>query len=568
MPGSRFLATPFPCRALLALLLLVLPVAQAAAATRAWLDRDRIEVGETVTLNIQTDTGGRPDYAPLARDFAIEQQSSRQSHELQGGRLVSQTLYAVALRPAREGELVVPALQVGSERTAPLRLEVSAASQAQARDRGPAWIDAELDDASPYVQQAVGLRLRLHYSVQLVSGQLDLEAPDGIALQRVGSDLQYTRDIGGRRVQVVERRYVLVPERSGRFELPAARFSGRGVGGLLDDLFGRGQRSLSATGPSLRLDVRPVPDAAPRPWLPLAGLELRWLDVPSQARAGEAFAVELEMVADGAVAAQLPPLGIEADQGAQVFPDPPRHDETVEDGRPRVRMLRRFSVLPAREGLLRIEVPGIGWWDVGADRARTAAPPPLTLDVGPGPGPGSGGLAPWPSAEEGSVRVPGVQGRIGRWALATVVFALLWLLTLAWALHWRQRAVHGGPAEPGDVRGRGDGAAHARAAGAALRRALDTGDAGDVAAALCALASPPAPDLDALAAKLAPGQQRDAIARLQRARWGQGEGGIAEARTAVRTAFARGPDWLADVSADAGPLPPLYPRRGPRGPLC
>lgn len=544
--------------ALLALLLL-LPMVQAAAETRAWLDRDRIQLGETVTLNIQTDTGARPDYAPLGQDFAIEQRSSRQSHELQGGRAVLRTLYAVALQPAREGELLVPSLQVGGERTVPLRLVVTTAAQASARDRGPAWIEAELDDTSPYVQQAVGLRLRLHYSVQLVSGQLDLPTLDGVALQRVGSDLQYTREIGGRRVQVVERRYVLVPERSGRIGLPAARFSGRGAGGWLDDLFGNGQRSLSATGPLLALDVRPVPDAAPRPWLPLAGMELRWLDTPSSVRAGEAFAVELEMVADGATAAQLPPLELAADQGAQVFPDPPQHDETIEDGRPRVRMVRRFSVLPAREGALQVEAQGIAWWDVTADRARTAVAPPLRFDVAPG-GAG-GGLAAWPVGEEASVRVPGVQGRIGRWALATVVFALLWLLTLAWALHWRQRALHGELAAPEIGSDRGEAVpARRRGAGAALRRALDAGDAGELAAALCALASPPAPDLDALSAMLAPGPQREAIAGLQRARWGQDDGGVAEARAAVRTAFAQGPDWLEEDRAGAGPLPPLYPR--------
>ena len=93
-----------------------------------------------------------------------------------------------------------------------------------------------------------------------------------------------------------------------------------------------------------------------------------------------------------------------------------------------------------------------------------------------------------------------------------------------------------------------------------LEDELDTGDAGDDAAALCALASPPAADLDALSGMLAPGPQRTAIAALQRARWGQGEGGAAEARAAIRAAFARGPDWLASDGAEDGPLPPLYPR--------
>jgi hypothetical protein len=541
------------------LALLCLLPRTAAAETRAWLDRDRIELGETVTLNVETDGGGRPDYAPLADDFRIEQRSSRQSFEQRGGQSVSRTLYAVALQPGREGRLTIPALRVGGERTAPITLTVTAPSAATVRARGPAWIEADVDDASPYVQQAVALRLRLYYSVQLLSGQFDQPAVDGVAVQRAGNDVQYSREIGGRRYQVVERNHVLIPERSGRIELPGARFRGRGVGGWLDDLFGDGQRVLSADGPSLVLDVKAVPAGAARPWLPLHGLQLRWLETPGSARAGDAATVVLELVADGATAAQVEPPMITADQGAQVFPEPAQYDETIEDGRPRLRMVRSFSVLPAREGRLAIEAPRLQWWDVDGGRARTATLPALELDVVPAAD-GGGPAATAAPGEVGWMRVPGVQGEVQTWALATVVFALLWLLTLAWALQWRQRAIVAGePANDGDASG---GSAMPRRAGhaPALRKALDTGDLGDVTVALCALASPPAGDLDALARQLAPGPQRDAIAALQRARWGQDEGSAAQARAMVRTAFARGLEWLSPEVDGAAPLPPLYPR--------
>lgn len=539
--------------------LLLLPTL-ASAEVRAWLDRDRIEEGDTATLNIETDGTGRPDYAPLARDFRIEQRSSRQTYARGGAQPGQRTLYAAALRPERAGTLTIPALRVGSGQTAPLTLTVTPARAASRRAGGPVFIETDLDDPSPYVQQATGLTLRLYYSVQLLSGQLDQPGVDGIGLQRVGSDVQFTRELDGRRYQVVERRYLLVPERSGRITLPAASFRGRGVGGWFDDLFGDGQRSLRADGPALTLDVQPVPAAAPRPWLPLNGLQLRWLQTPDAARAGDAFTVELELVADGATAAQLEPPELVVDQGAQVFPEPAQHDETFDDGRPQVRMVRRFSVLPVHGGTLRVEVPAVDWWDVAGDRARRATLPALELDVAAAAGMDAspdaaaalpGGAGPW-------VRVPGVQGPIHRWALGTVIFALLWLVTLGWALQWRQRALSRGGAGAVPAQG-ADAAQDRRSRGIALRRALDTGDLAEVSAALCALASPPATDLDALSARLAPGPQREAIAGLQRARWGRGGEHAAGARADVRAAFARGPDWLADGRADAPLLPPHYP---------
>jgi len=87
--------------------LLTLFVLAANAQTRAWLDRDRIALGETPTLNIQADqapaTG--PDYSPLLRDFDVSGNSSSRQFELVNGVASQHMLFAVALQPKREGLL-------------------------------------------------------------------------------------------------------------------------------------------------------------------------------------------------------------------------------------------------------------------------------------------------------------------------------------------------------------------------------------------------------------------------------------------------------------------------------
>lgn len=544
---------------ILLLLLLCLP-AFAQAQTRAWLDRDRVALGETATLNIETDQAGvsPPDYAPLEPDFVISGHTSRQSFELRNGVSRSRTLFAAALQPRREGVLAVPSLRVGKTRTAPLSMTVTPAEPARAG--GIVFIEAEADQQSPYVQQAVGYVVRLYYATQLISGQLDQEAPPGASLQRVGSDVQYSREIGNRRYTVVERRYLLIPERSGTLAMPPARFQGRGVGGFFDEMFGDGQRALSATGPQRMLDVRAVPANAPQPWLPLQALSLRYAEAPRTARAGDAVDIVVEAVADGANATQMPELQLPVGDGAQVFAEPAQTDETFDGGRPRVKVTRKFSLVPARTGTLRIAGPHIDWWDVRAGRARSASLPELTLQVAAAARGSSSDVvatAASPPEEEDDdgqwLRVPGVQGEVRAWALATVIFALLWLATLMWALHRREPAhatSSGQPADDAKDMPPGSGLR-------ALRHALDVGDLGEVAAALCALATPPANDLDALSSRLDDSTQLRAIAQLQAARWGGGD--AATARAAVRAAFAAGPRWRTDPREGKPLLPPLYP---------
>ena len=545
----------------IAVLLLACAVA-ANARTRAWLDRDHIGLGETTTLNIQTDQASvdSPDYTPLLADFSVSGNSSSRQIELLNGVGSTKLLFAVALQPRRDGTLQVPSLRVGGERTQPLVLTVSAQSAAPAQD-GVVFVETQLDAQQPYVQQAVGYTVRLYSATPLLSGQLDQDPPSGASLQRIGDDTQYQRDVGSRRYRVIERHYLLIPERSGPMTIPPARFQGNAASGFFDDLMGEGERDLHAASAPRQISVRPAPADAPQAWLPLRALQLHYLATPQDARAGETATVTVEAIADGATAAQLPELQLSTDNRAQVFADPPQSDDSFDDGRPHVREVRKFSIVPSKPGTLRIRGPRLAWWDVQAGVARTASLPDLVVQVAPavagsGAGVPAAATAARPSvdgqsSDEGIV-VPGVQGRVRPWALATVAFALLWLGTLAWALQRRS-------ASPVSAASAEDTAPASGTTLADLRRALDRGTLPEVADILCAMARPPAADIDALRSRLADPRQAAALDALQRARWADGDG--VAARDALRGAFKDGPHWRREAHAVADdPLPPLYPR--------
>jgi hypothetical protein len=534
-----------------------------AQSLRAWLDRDRIALGETATLNIEVEgsIAPEPDYSPLLGDFEVAGNTSSRSLVSDASGTRMQTLYAVALQPRREGLLGIPALAVGTRRTQPLSLTVTAPAAVPARAGDAVFIESEADAQSPWVQQAVGYVVRLYLGVPLVSGQLDQPEPEGATLRQVGDDVRYQREIRGRDYSVIERHYLLLPERSGTLSIPGPRFTGRGAGSFFDDMFGDGQRPLRATGAPRMLSVRPIPAAASQPWLPLRSLSLRWSGVPADARAGAAVTLTLHAVADGATASQLPALELPPIAGAQVFPDPPRRDEAFVDGRPQATVTRGFAIVPSRPGTMRVEAPRLAWWDARAGVQRVATLPPLELQVAPGAAPAgtatpaagngttTGAARSQPGGGAGWMHVPGVQGRVRPWAFATVAFALLWLITFMWGLHR-----HPERSKPAPER---SGAAQPRAKDG-LRRALAAGTLGEVADALRASARPPVASLDALRARLADPSQQAAVDALQRALWGGGDGNAA--RAALRAAFTQGPRWRREAGPrERGPLPPLYP---------
>lgn len=535
---------------LLAALASMAGLSTAHAETRAWLDRNAIAPGEAVTLNIETDQpGAAPDYTPLRDAFTL-------GPPYRSPATGNRTLFGIALTPRREGAVDIPALQVGAERTAPQKLSVSAAHASAPVPRGDVFLESRVDDPAPYVQQSLGLTVRLYYATPLLSGELAQDAPDGASLQRIGDDVQSSREIGGRRYHVVERRYLLVPERSGPLALPPARFRGQGAGGFFDDFFGT-DRSLSAQGAAQTLQVRPQPDGAPQPWLPLRDLKLEYGARPERARAGEAVEIVVEAAAQGATAAQFPEIPAPQVEGAQVFADRAETTERFVDGGPQLTVVRRFSVVPLRPGPLRVPGTRLAWWDVAAASAQVASLPDLSLEVAPGVA-GASPAAPAaptpasPTASPATIALP-ADGTLPRspWFRVAVAFALLWLATLAWLL-WRKRD-SGRPVVAAGERDR-----PAVPSMADLRRLLDAGSFDEVVGLLQRMAVPAAADLDGVIARLDDPSQRDALDAMRRALWA-GQGEPSAARAALRAAFRDGPRWRAPPVVDPAPLPPLYP---------
>lgn len=558
-------------RAASACLLCALPLL-AAAAPRAWLDRDSIRLGETVTLNVETDArgGSEPDFSVLDADFRRLGTSSNTQLSWVNGKQSARTLWAVALDPRREGTITIPALNVGTEQTAALTLTVlpmPSGGSATAGDE--VFLEVEAEPAAPYVQQQVRYRVRLYYALTLLEGQLDEPQVADATLRRLGQDVQYQTTLSGQRYNVVERRYALVPERSARLTVPGPQFRGRA---LRPGSYGmRGNAILTARGNDIELDVRPRPAPASGPWLPAQSLRLHDESgaAPARVAVGEPITLTLRLAAQGLAAEQLPELQLPAIDGAEVYPDQDS-SQTRDDGQWLMgERVRRFAIVPTRAGRLRLPELTLDWWDVANDRRALATLPAREWSVegAAGASPDAeasadlGPVSATPDADPGGRDAP-PHAIPNLWPFATAVFAALWLATLLW-----RRRVERVPRPPGAAAGAPDAPpkdpANARRA---LQQALRGGKADAVAHALLALArvdDPACRTLGDVAQRLVPGAQREAVAALERALY-RDPSMLPDLSAQLRTAFAAGPAWrhaAGHPAIERDALPPLYPDR-------
>lgn len=533
------------------LLLLVLCLAAPAfGQVRSTLSQSRIAAGETVTLHIEVDDARSvPELAPLAPDFMVLRMDSGRQMEIRGTGIHTRQRFAVEMRPRRSGQIEIPALKVGTQYTQPMRLQVTDVgtptdlpSQAQAGQS--VFLETHLSDASPYVQQAVLVTVRLHYAVNLFSGELQQPAPANASLVPFGDDSRSSRVIDGREYRVLARHYLLLPERSGELVLPAAWFRGEGERmGNAGGWFGAARVQVEASTPAQRLDIRPIPAAAAAAWLPAHALSMRQMNAIAQGQVGQSLRLKLEVRADGAIAAQLPDPEIAPDSRFQIFAEPPERNEFVSHGRAQSVVTREFVLLPLVAGDVSVQAKPVDWWDVNARQARKATLAPIQLNIAAGNFQQQAApliVEARQVPEEVTDATAPARPRWLLWGLIgmAVLAALVWL-TRRYPRQWRRTA------------------SEARSARRELQQALQAGDLPVIARLLPRVITPAAASLAELRARLVSLPQQQAIDALEQALWG---GGNAEAaRKQLRTAFAAGVNSPARRGKATQLLPPLYP---------
>jgi BatD DUF11 like domain len=539
-----------------------------AAQARAWLDREHMQMGETITLNVELTDGGNvdaPDFSALSQDFNLLGTSNSSAININNGVRSAKLLWAVGLEPKHAGALTIPALKVGTTTTAPLTLIVTAAAPGSVGKQGDdVYIEVLAEPRNPFVQQQVRYTLRLYYALNLTEGNLEDLRADSLVVQKLGQDANFQATIGTRRYHVVERRYALIPEKSGAVSIPALTFRGRAIDPSDPNSFFNRGRQVGARGESIELQVRPrPPESGNGPWLPAASLDLTadGFDATSELHVGDPLTVTVRLKAQGLGFEQLPEVNLGTIDGAEVYPDKPVTRTRDDAGWLYGERERKFALVPTRAGDLQIPTLEIHWWNTEKNQAEVATLAAQTLKVLPAVGANAAVVAPANSPVD-----PGTQPAVGPlsattttitqpgvWRPLAIAAFALWLLTLfAWWWYGRGNGVASPIANAPSKTAK---------PGVLFRTACARKDLPAIARALLIWARSERAglrNLGELAGAIDDPAQRQAIAELERARFGAlvDDGLAARLESAFRSGLHFTP---TQRDSAASVLPPLYP---------
>ncbi len=368
------------------------------------LSTNEIVQGQSVEL-ILSDTTPLPavDFSPLTKDFMLGGQGTSQSSHFING--VGSTTYekTIVLLPVKEGQLKIPSLMVGAQKTPELNLTVLPPGKSITTDASDTMpeisLTADVSDTSPYVGQSIFYTLSLQNAEMLMQAEIVPSPTDSVKLTPLGSD--NLRIQKGQRI--VERKYILKPTQEGTLTLSPAVLNGqivnpthqpmktKGLFSLFDatnfmSAFTSGVRPVQVISNPISLTVRPKPQAWTGWWLPTEQADLTLLpQIPQNITVGQTMHLTLSLVALNVDANDLPVPHLLDNKGMRYYPEPVERKTSFDTNGNLMGEIRvPYTVIPLSDGQQKIEVSPLPWFNVKTGKIETTQTEPLAFSVAPG----------------------------------------------------------------------------------------------------------------------------------------------------------------------------------------
>ena len=400
------------------------------------VDRADIELNESFTLEVITDTNieMQPDVSVLDKDFYVGQGSQLSNTTIVNGQIRRSKTWTFVLMPRSAGQLTIPSVTIGNERSDPLTITVSEPSYAPPGE-ADVFVTSEVDFDETYVQAQVLLTVKIYRAVATRQPALREPVISGVETlsELAGDDRSYEAIIDGTAYQVVERVYALYPQESGEIEISPARFEAR----VLRDGRITGRKMYESEPQSVTVLPVPAPpaDYADAVWLPARSLQLfeDWSAQTEEIQAGEPLTRHVTTSVLGQLETQIPALDPPSVAGINIYPDKPELSRRIESGGIRGVRKDQYALIATGEGSVVLPALEVPWWNIATGAWQVARLPERVIKILP-----SGEPAPLESA----AAVPAEENREAAttaaapdrfWRSTSELLAAVWLVTLlAW----------------------------------------------------------------------------------------------------------------------------------------
>ena len=447
------------------------PVAQAQSPPiRSEVDKTELKTGEvltlTVTITAEGDIPPRPTFPLFSNVNIVGVRDSERTAEA-NNRKTFEFIYERQLSPTVDGPLTIGAIKVTIDGTTyetdPITVEVHPGGSTRATQQPlqppaevstelsgqPYYVEAEVDNRSPYVGEQVHYIFRFYSAVP--AGSPYYEKPDltGFWAMEDSKPSLSSRMVAGRRYAIEEINKVLFPTIAGSRTIGPAMITIPG---------GRTEPARRLSTMPIEIDVRPRPPGAPADFSGAVGrFSISGRTNSASGAVNEPLTITVNLTGEGNFDL-LPDPAWPDMPGWRTFDATPKTISRIDDGLLIGRRTYERTLVPREAGDFTIPPVSFTYFDPSKDRYETISTDPIPVAVAEGtapPPPDTTG----DSVEKQATDIRHIKPAPGSLAVASDPLherGIYWAaaaipaIVLATAIGWRRMRVAASRARPSD----------------------------------------------------------------------------------------------------------------------
>ncbi|GFD72981.1 hypothetical protein KUL113_24010 [Tenacibaculum sp. KUL113] len=367
-------------------------------AVEATIDRNPVMIDEAIRLTITADGSADRDAfdsSPLLKDFVVGRTSVSSQTSIVNFDTKRTTVWTTTLFPRKEGTFTIPSLTVEGKSTKAIQVKVIPV-QEQSNVARDYFVTTDIDIKEAYLNQQLLYTVKLFLSSNIERGSLQAPEMQNAEIKQLGDDKQYTDIVNGRRYQIIERQFAVVPQASGEFTLRGPIFTGEVMAANTNQRFGFFNRTqqINRVGPDITVNIKPIPQGIDYPWLPseMVRVDEEWPQGDTFV-AGEPVTRIVTLTALGVVEEQLPDIPEFYPPNFKLYPDQ-SNTTTVEKDQSLISQRQTsLAIIPTQAGNFVLPEITIPWFNTLTQQTEYATIPARSITVAPASGVNKGNAA-------------------------------------------------------------------------------------------------------------------------------------------------------------------------------
>ena len=440
-------------RRLLLIILLAAWQSLALAALTTELDPTHAQMGETLRLTLSqsnTPSNAQPDLTPLEQDFTIIGTAQQLFYTAINGVAQSSKQWTILLVAKRQGQLTIPSIQIGHERSAPRQVSITTRTNTH-QTRSPNTPNDEneavklkttLSKPSAYINEQVIYTVKLYSDQPLLNAEYHAPRIENGLLIPLSDGQRSEATLNGHRYAVDEQPYAIFPQKSGPLHITPPIFSG-----VVYDTI---PQRILLKGTEASVDVKPIPPTHKSTyWLPAKKITLtdKYDTTDSTLAQGQAVVRTITIHAIGMPAELLPTLALANSGDFNVYPEKPTTKNTLDQNDLVGTRTLNVTYLFHKPGQVNVPPLDLEWFNTQTSHIEHATLPAHAFEVTAKAG--TRGVARKPPHPKKHLKQPTAPASNPRWLWVTPVLAIaligIWM-TLRWV--WRRKRTQRAPVQP------------------------------------------------------------------------------------------------------------------------